>query len=204
MGQLLMAIPLLIYWVQFGAPLGARQTAVTMMMSSLGLSLAYLVFSIAAIGFHNAVIAQTDATTRRAAKPSDKALSIGFRLLGRAFLLGVLVGHCRRAAGRSYCFSYWSARSTMVRLIVGAVAFVVVCYAVGKIILGAVILIVEDKGALRIAGPKLDLDGGTLVARRDHFDGAGHCRRRAVSSSSASSPALSRPAWGQPAGYREC
>jgi p-aminobenzoyl-glutamate transporter AbgT len=37
--------------------------------------------------------------------------------------------------------------STMVRVIVGAMALLAGCYAVGKIILGAVVLIVEDKGA---------------------------------------------------------
>jgi hypothetical protein len=41
---------------------------------------------------------------------------------------------------------------TMVRLIVGAAAFLVFCYTVGKIILGALILIVEDKGALESLG----------------------------------------------------
>jgi hypothetical protein len=147
MGQLLMAIPLLIYWAKFGAPLGARQPMITMMMNSVGLSLAYLVFSIASIGFHNAVIAQTDAAARNAGTTIGQSLSIGFRLLGRAFLMGLLVG---LAVGVpvGLLFVVLVGASAAVRLIVGAAAFVVFCFAVGKVILGAVILIVEDKGAV--------------------------------------------------------
>ncbi len=42
MGQLLLAVPLVVYWAKFGAPLGARQPLVTMMMSSAGLSVGLL------------------------------------------------------------------------------------------------------------------------------------------------------------------
>jgi hypothetical protein len=146
MGQLLMAIPLVAFWIRFGAPLGGQQPAVAMMSSSLGLSFAYLVFSIAAIGFHNAVIAQTDASTKDTGETIGQSLSIGFRLLGRAFLMGLLVGFAVALPFAVLFFILVSA-STMVRLIVGAVAFVVFCYAIGKIVLGAVILIVEDKAA---------------------------------------------------------
>jgi hypothetical protein len=146
MGQLLMVIPLVIYWVQFGAPRGAQQVAVAMMKNSLAVSLAYLVFSIAAIGFHNAVIAQTDAAASKAGDSIGQSLSVGFRLLGRAFLMGILVGFAI-AVPLALLFVAVLGASTVVRLIVGAVAFVAVCYAVGKIILGAVVLIVEDKGA---------------------------------------------------------
>jgi hypothetical protein len=146
MGQLLMAIPLAIYWVQFGAPLGGQQAAVAMMKGSVGLSLTYLVFSIAAIGFHNAVIAQTDSTTKGAGETIGQSLSIGFRLLGRAFLMGVLVGFAV-ALPLVVLFFVLLGASTMVRVIVGAMALLAGCYAVGKIILGAVVLIVEDKRA---------------------------------------------------------
>jgi hypothetical protein len=159
MGQALMAIPLIIYWVRFGAPLAGQQPAVAMMRTSLGLSLAYLVFSIAAIGFHNAVIAQTDATTKSAGETIGQSLSIGFRLLGRAFLLGILVG-IAVALPLVVLFFILGAAPMMVRLIVGAVAFVVFCYAVGKIILGAVILIVEDKGATESLGRSWTLTAG--------------------------------------------
>jgi hypothetical protein len=146
MGQLLMAIPLALYWVQFGAPLGGQQAAVAMMKGSVGLSLTYLVFSIAAIGFHNAVIAQTDSTTKGAGETIGQSLSIGFRLLGRAFLMGVLVGFAV-ALPLVVLFFILLGASTMVRVIVGAMALLAGCYAVGKIILGAVVLIVEDKRA---------------------------------------------------------
>ena len=43
MGQLLLAVPLAIYWARFGAPLDGQQAAVAMMRGSVGLSLAYLV-----------------------------------------------------------------------------------------------------------------------------------------------------------------
>ena len=146
MGQLLMVIPLAIYWVQFGVPLGAKQLGAAMMLNSVGLSLAYLVFSIAAIGFHNAVIAQTDATTQGMGETIGQSLSVGFRLLGRAFLMGLLVGFAV-ALPMVVLFFILVGASTMVRVIVGAMAFLVLCYAVGKIVLGAVVLIVEDKGA---------------------------------------------------------
>jgi hypothetical protein len=159
MGQLLLAIPLAIYWVRFGAPLGGRQTVVLMMKGSVGLSLVYLVFSIAAIGFHNAVIAQTDAATKGAGETIGQSLSIGFRLLGRAFLMGFLAGLAVALPLIVLVFTLGSA-STIVRVIVGAMAFVVFCYAVGKIILGAVILIVEDKGAPESLGRSWTLTAG--------------------------------------------
>ena len=147
MGQVLMAIPLAIYWVQFGAPLGAKQVAAAMMMNSVGLSLAYLVFSIAAIGFHNAVIAQTDGAARNSGETIGQSLAIGFRLLGRAFLMGILLG-IAIALPLGLLFLALLGASNLVRLIFGAVALVVVCYAVGKLLLGAVVLIVEDKRAI--------------------------------------------------------
>jgi hypothetical protein len=159
MGQLLLAIPLVIYWARFGTPLGGQQTAALMMSGSVALSLVYLVFSIAAIGFHNAVIAQTDAATKGAGETIGQSLSIGFRLLGRAFLMGFLVGLAVALPVLVLFFILGSA-STIVRVIVGAVAFVVFCYAVGKIILGAVILIVEDKGATESLGRSWTLTAG--------------------------------------------
>jgi hypothetical protein len=146
MGQVLITIPLAIYWVQFGAPIGAKQVAAAMMMNSVGLSLAYLVFSIAAIGFHNAVIAQTDGTARNAGETIGQSLSIGFRLLGRAFLLGIILGFAI-AVPVAVLFLVLLGASTLVRLIVGAVAVVAVFYAVGKVVLGTVVLIVEDRRA---------------------------------------------------------
>jgi hypothetical protein len=147
-GQLLLAIPMAIYWIQFGAPRGAQQAAAMMMMSnSIGLSLAYLVFSIAAIGFHNAVIAQTDAATRTSGQAIGQSLSIGFRLLGRAFLMGILVG-LAVAVPVGLVFVALVSASVIVRLVFGAVVLVLVCYAVGKVILGAVVLVVEDKRAV--------------------------------------------------------
>ena len=122
MGQVLMVIPLAIYWVQFGAPIGAKQVAAAMMFNSVGLSLAYLVFSIAAIGFHNAVIAQTDASTSTAGQSIGESLSIGFRLLGRAFLLGFLVA-LAVALPVGVLFVILGGAPMMWRLVFGAVAF---------------------------------------------------------------------------------
>jgi uncharacterized oligopeptide transporter (OPT) family protein len=48
----------------------------------------------------------------------------------------------------------------MWRVTVGGVAFLVLCYAIGKIILGAVILIVEDKGAPESLGRSWTLTSG--------------------------------------------
>jgi hypothetical protein len=146
LGQLLLAIPLIIYWIQFGVPLAGQQATVLMMRGSVGLSLTYLVFSIAAIGFHNAVIAQTDGTARNAGETIGQSLSIGFRLLGRAFLLGIILGFAI-AVPVAVLFLVLLGASTLVRLIVGAVAVVAVFYAVGKVVLGTVVLIVEDRRA---------------------------------------------------------
>jgi hypothetical protein len=160
LGQLLLAIPLAIYWIQFGAPRGAQQAAAMMMMAnSVGLSLAYLVFSIAAIGFHNAVIAQTDAATKTSGETIGQSISIGFRLLGRAFLLGVLIG-LAVALPLIVLFLTLGAASITWRVIIGAAAVAVLCYALGKIILGAVILIVEDKGAPESLGRSWTLTAG--------------------------------------------
>jgi hypothetical protein len=159
MGQLLMAIPLIIYWAKFGVPLGGQQAAVLMMRGSVALSLVYLVFSIASIGFHNAVIAQTDATTRAAGQSIGQSLSIGFRLLGRAFLMGVLVA-LAFAIPVGVLFVILSAAPVMWRFIIGALVFLLFAYAVGKIILGTVILIVEDKGAPESLGRSWTLTSG--------------------------------------------
>jgi hypothetical protein len=104
------------------------------------------VFSIAAIGFHNAVIAQTDGTARNAGETIGNSLSIGFRLLGRAFLLGIILGFAI-ALPVAGLFLVLLSASTLVRLIVGTVAVVALCYAVGKVVLGTVVLIVEDRRA---------------------------------------------------------
>jgi hypothetical protein len=159
LGQLLLAIPMVIYWIQFGVPGAGEQPALAMLRNSLGLSLAYAVFSIASIGFHNAVISQTDAATKTAGQTIGQSLSIGFRLLGRAFLMGLLIGI---AVGLpvGVLFVIVNAASTLVRLTVGGVAFLVLCYAAGKIILGAVILIVEDKGAPESLGRSWTLTAG--------------------------------------------
>lgn len=146
MGQVLMAIPLLILWTQVEVPLGARQPQLLTLFTSPGLSLAYVLFSLASIGFHNAVIAQTDATTQTEGQTIGQSLSIGFRLLGRAFLLGIMVA-VAVALPLGLLFFALVGVSTVGRIIFGAVAFLAVCYAAGKVILGAVVLIVEDKGA---------------------------------------------------------
>ncbi|HEX3397250.1 MAG TPA: hypothetical protein VHS76_11155 [Steroidobacteraceae bacterium] len=145
MGQALMAIPLLIFWVQFGT-LGV-QSMVSMMTGSAGLSLAYALFSLASIGFHNAVIAQTDAIAGSEALTMGQSLSVGFRLLGRAFLLGILIA-LAIVLPLGLLFFALTGVSTVGRIVIGMVAFVFVCYAAGKVILGAVVLIVEDKGAV--------------------------------------------------------
>jgi hypothetical protein len=137
---------LVMYWIQFGAPLGVQQPVVAMMRGSIGLSLAYLVVSIAAIGFHNAVIAQTDAATKTAGQTIGQSLTIGFRLLGRAFLMGILVG-LAVALPLGVLFVILVGAPMIWRVTVGGLAFLVLCYAIGKIILAAVILIVEDRGA---------------------------------------------------------
>ena len=159
MGQLLLAVPLVMYWLQFGAPAGVQQPMVAMMRGSIGLSLAYMVVSIAAIGFHNAVIAQTDAATKTAERTIGESLAIGFRLLGRAFLMGILVG-LAVAIPVGVLFVILVGAPMMWRVTVGGLAFLALCYAIGKIILAAVILIVEDKGATESLGRSWTMTSG--------------------------------------------
>jgi hypothetical protein len=147
LGQLLMAVPLIIYWVQFGAPLGAGQTMAAMLMGSAWLSLVYGIFSIVSIGFHNAVIAQTDAASRNSGATIGESLSLGFRLLGRAFLIGVLFA-IAIVVPVALLFLALLGLSVTVRFVLGVAAFFAVCYALGKVILGVVALVVEDRGAV--------------------------------------------------------
>jgi len=121
-GKLLMAIPLAIDWSSFGAPWAAAGCGA---MMRLGVCRDLpLVFSIAAIGVSTTPsLPQTDSTTNGAGETIGRAFVHRFSVLLDARFDGLVVGHrgsrCRCWDCVHYCFS----ASTMVRLIVGGVAF---------------------------------------------------------------------------------
>ena len=146
MAQVLVSIPIVIFWIQSGSAAGAQTQFFLVMTKSLGFALAYALVSLASIGFHNAVVAQTDATATGVARTMGQSLSVGFRLLGRAFLMLILIG-VGIAVPVGLLFVVLAGVSVAGRIAIGLVAFLFVCFVLGKIILATIILVIEDKGA---------------------------------------------------------
>jgi len=146
MAQVLVSIPIVIFWIQSGSVAGAQTQFFLVMTKSLGFALAYALVSLASIGFQNAVIAQTDATATGVARTVGQSLALGFRLLGRAFLMLVLIG-VGIAVPVGLLFVVLAAVSVAGRIAIGLVAFLLVCFVFGKIILATIILVIENKGA---------------------------------------------------------
>jgi hypothetical protein len=148
MAQVLVAIPLVIFWLQLGSAATAAQAQLfSMMTMSPAFSLAYLLLSLVSIGFHNAIIAQTNAAAVNVAMSVGESLSEGFRLLGRAFLLGLLVG-IGLVVPLAMVFFAFAGASALPRVAFGIVVFLAVCFVLGKVILGTIILVIEDKRAV--------------------------------------------------------
>ena len=146
MAQVLVSIPIVIFWIQSGSVAGAQTQFFLAMTKSVGFALAYFLVSLASIGFQNAVIAQTDATATGVARTVGQSLTLGFRLLGRAFLILLLIG-LGIAVPVALLFVVLAGVSVAGRIAIGLVAFLVVCFVFGKIILATIILVIEDKRA---------------------------------------------------------
>lgn len=148
MSQVLLLLPLVIYWLQSGSIAAVAQSQVYLiMMKSAGFSLAYLLVSLASIGFQNAIVAQTDATAWGRAMATGEGLSVGFRLLGRTLLFGILVA-IGIVVPVALMFFAFAGVSTLGRIASGIGVFLIICFVLGKIVLGANILVIEDKGAV--------------------------------------------------------
>jgi hypothetical protein len=147
MAQVLVSIPIVIFWLQSGSVAGAQTQFFLVMTKSLGFALAYFLVSLASIGFQNAVIAQTDATATGIDRSVGQSLTLGFRLLGRAFLMLILIG-VGIAVPVGLAFVVLAGVSVAARIVIGLVAFLLVCFVFGKIILATIILVIEDKGAI--------------------------------------------------------
>jgi hypothetical protein len=146
--QVLLMLPLVIYWLQSGSIATIAQSQFfPIMMKSAGFSLSYALASFASIGFQNAIVAQTDAAAWGRALSTGQGLSVGFRLFGRTLWFGILVA-IAIAVPLALVFFALAGVSTLGRIAFGIAVFLVICFVLGKILLGATILVVEDKGAV--------------------------------------------------------
>jgi len=144
--QILVALPIVLFKVQNGAAaLGAMQSNM-MALQSPGYSLLYLVLALVSAGFQNAITAQNASAAESAERTMSESLSIGFRLLPRALLLGLLlvlgfllIGVCFMIPG------IFLGRAGRVLLVV--LFLVPVCFYLGRVFLANVIFVVEDLGA---------------------------------------------------------
>jgi hypothetical protein len=147
MAQLLVTIPLVIFWLQTGNVMAPQSQFFIVMTKSLGLALGYFLVSLASIGFQNAVVAQTDATATGVARSVGESLALGFRLLGRTFFVLILIG-VGISVPVGLLFVVFAAVSVAGRIAIGLAAFLLACFAFGKIILASFIVVIEDKGAI--------------------------------------------------------
>ena len=144
--QIAVSIPIVFFKAQFGAAdLGAMQ-ANMMALQSPAHSLLYLVFALASAGFQNAITAQTDSIAQGGARTRRESVSIGFRLLPRTVLLGLLLASGIVAV--AVCFmipGFFVGQAGRALLI--AAFFVPFFFYLGRVFLGNVIFVVEDIGA---------------------------------------------------------
>jgi hypothetical protein len=144
--QIVVSLPVVFFKAQFGAAdLGALQTNM-MALQTPAHSLLFLACALGSAGFQNAITAQTDSVAQGGARTMGESLSIGFRLLPRTVLLGLLL-----AAGFSLiaiCFvipGFFVGQAGRALLI--ALCFVPLFFYLGRVFLGNVIFVVEDIGA---------------------------------------------------------
>lgn len=91
-GQVCLFIPAMMIQYQFRAVFNVKDPqAVLQVFKSPAIWLSYLVGAIAFIGFYNAVIVQLEAIAADQPVPRGRALSVGFRLLPRTILLGMVM-----------------------------------------------------------------------------------------------------------------
>jgi len=145
--QILVALPLVIFRVQNGGgALGDGAQTNMMAMQSPGYSLLYLALVLVSAGFQNAITAQNAGAAQSTDRTMGESLSIGFRLLPRTLLLGLLL-----ALGFlliALCFmipGFFMDRTGRALLIV--LFLVPVGFYLGRVFLANVIFVVEDSGA---------------------------------------------------------
>jgi hypothetical protein len=150
--QILVALPFVLFKAQSGGgalgggALGDGAQANMMALQSPGYSLLYLALALVSAGFQNAITAQNDSVARGADRTMGESLSIGFRLLPRTLLLGLLLvlGFLLIAV----CFiipGLFVGRAGRVLLV--ALFLVPVFFYLGRVFLANVIFVVEDAGA---------------------------------------------------------
>ena len=146
MGQLLVGIPLLFFWLRLGS--GAKpQGQFALMMASPLYSIVYGIVSILSLGFHNAVIAQTNAGVTHAPMSIGESVALGFRLIGRTFLVGFLMGF-GLLIPLGLLFFALSGVSMLGRALFAVAAFLAASFVFGRLILGTIILVIEDRAAV--------------------------------------------------------
>ena len=144
--QIIVALPIVYFKTQFGAgDLGDMQ-ANMMAMQSPAYGIAYLVVALLSAGFQNAIAAQNIGTAENIERTMGESLSIGFRLLPRAVLMGLLLmlGFLLIAI----CFiipGLFVGQLGRVALI--ALFSIPFFFYLGRVFLGNVIFVAEDTGA---------------------------------------------------------
>jgi hypothetical protein len=144
--QLLVALPIVIFKSQFGdADLGVAQ-ANLMALQSPQYSLLYLALALISAGFQNAITVQNAAVAAGLPRTTGESLSIGFRLLPRTVLLGVLLVCGFFLIG--ICFlipAFFVGMNARIFLMI--LFLVPLCYYFGRVFLSNVIFVVEDTAA---------------------------------------------------------
>jgi hypothetical protein len=144
--QILVALPIIFFKARFGdADLGSVQ-ANMMALQSPTYSLIYLALALLSAGFQNAITAQNASVAQSLPSTMGDSLAIGFRLLPRAVLLGILlllgfllIGICFMIPA---IFVGIGARTLLMVLFL-----VPLFYYLGRFILANVIFVAEDVAA---------------------------------------------------------
>jgi hypothetical protein len=144
--QILVALPIIFFKAQFGdADLSAVQTN-AMALQSPQYSLIYLALALLSAGFQNAITAQNASIVQNLPRTMGESLGIGFRLLPRTVLLGILLLLGFLLIG--ICFMIPAFFVGMGgRVLLMALFLVPLFYYLGRVFLANVIFVVEDTGA---------------------------------------------------------
>lgn len=144
--QIIVALPIVYFKTQFGAGDLSDMQANMMAMQSPAYGIAYLGVALLSAGFQNAIAAQNIGTAENIERTMGESLSIGFRLLPRAVLMGLLLmlGFLLIAI----CFiipGLFVGQLGRVALI--ALFSIPFFFYLGRVFLGNVIFVAEDTGA---------------------------------------------------------
>jgi hypothetical protein len=144
--QILVALPIVIFKLQFGeADLGVVQSN-AMALQSPQYSLLYFALALVSAGFQNAITAQNAAVAQSLPRNRGESLSIGFRLLPRTLALGLLLVAGILLLGICFLIPAFFMASTG-RLLLLLLFLIPLFFYLGRIFLANVIFVVEDAGA---------------------------------------------------------